>query len=411
VSSPVVVVGAGMAGLACATHLVRRGVDVVVLEGSDAVGGRVRTDVVDGFRLDRGFQVLLTSYPELPQVLDVAALDLRKFEPGALVRYEGRFHRVVDPWRRPFRALASVFSPIGSLADKRRIGALRGDVVDVGYDDLLARPETSAAAHLAARGFTPSAVDRFFRPFFGGVFLERALSTSSRLLEYLFRAFALGDATLPAQGMGAIPQQLAARLPAGCVRTGARVEAVAPGRATLSTGEPVGASAVVVATEAPEARGLLHLDTPEMRGVTCLHFAADRDPVSEPVLVLNAEPGGVVNDLAVLSAVAPGYAPAGAALVSVTVLGSGAVDVEAVRAELGRWFGDEVRRWRLLRALPIPHALPTFLPPTTPVRPAAVRPGLYVAGDHRATPSLQGALESGRRAAEAVLADRAQGRA
>lgn len=408
-SSPVVVVGGGVAGLACATHLVRRGVEVVVLEASDAVGGRVRTDVVDGFRLDRGFQVLVTSYPEVPQVLDLAALDLHRFEPGALVRYEGRFHRVVDPWRRPFRALASVFSPIGSLADKRRVGALRGEVLDVGYDDLLARPETSAAARLAERGFTPSAVDRFFRPFFGGVFLERALATSSRLLEYLFRAFAVGDATLPSEGMGAIPRQLAARLPAGCVRTGVRVEAVAPTRATLSTGEPVGASAVVVATEAPEARGLLQVDVPEMRGVTCLHFAADRDPVSEPVLVLNAEPGGVVNDLAVLSAVAPGYAPPGAALVSVTVLGAGPVDVEAVRAEIGRWFGDEVRRWRLLRTLRIPHALPAFLPPTTPAKPATVRPGLYVAGDHRATPSLQGALESGRRAAEALLADRARG--
>lgn len=408
-SSPVVVVGGGVAGLACATHLVRRGVEVVVLEASDAVGGRVRTDVVDGFRLDRGFQVLLTSYPEVPQVLDLEALALHRFEPGALVRYEGRFHRVADPWRRPFRALASVLSPIGTLADKRRVGALRGDVIDVGYDELLARPETSAAARLAERGFTPSAVDRFFRPFFGGVFLERGLATSSRLLEYFFRAFALGDATLPAEGMGAIPRQLASRLPAKCVRTGVRVEAVAPTRVTLATGEPVGASAVVVATEAPEARGLLQVDVPEMRGVTCLHFAADRDPLGEPVLVLNAEPGGVVNDLAVLSAVAPGYAPPGAALVSVTVLGAGPVDVEAVRGELGRWFGDEVRRWRLLRTLRIPNALPTFLPPTVPVKPATVRPGLYVAGDHRATPSLQGALESGRRAAEALWTDRLKG--
>ncbi len=266
-----------------------------------------------------------------------------------------------------------------------------------------------AIRDLAERGFTPSAVDRFFRPFFGGVFLERGLTTSSRLLEYLFRAFALGEATLPAEGMRAIPRQLASRLPAKCVRTGVRVEAVAPTRVTLSTGEPVGASAVVVATEAPEARGLLQVDVPEMRGVTCLHFAADRDPIGEPVLVLNAEPGGVVNDLAVLSAVAPGYAPPGAALVSVTVLGAGPVDVEAVRAEIGRWFGDEVRRWRLLRALRIPNALPTFLPPTVPAKPATVRPGLYVAGDHRATPSLQGALESGRRAAEALWTDRLKG--
>lgn len=405
-SSPVVVVGGGVAGLACAGHLARRGVDVVVLEASDAVGGRVRTDVVDGFRLDRGFQVLLTSYPEVVATLDLAALDLRRFAPGALVRHGGRFHRVVDPWRRPLAALGAVFSPVGTLGDKRRLGALRREVLDARPEALLEEPERPAAAWLAERGFSPSVVDRFFRPFFGGVFLERGLATSSRWLRYLFRMFAVGDATLPSAGMGAVPAQLAARLPAGAVRTGARVEAVSATRATLSTGEPVGASAVVVAVDGPEAHGLLGLEPPPMRGVVTLHYAADRDPVGEPILLLNAEPGGVVNDVAVVSAVAPGYAPAGAALVSVTVLGAGPVDEGAVRAELARWFGEEPRRWRLLRTLRLPAALPAFQPPTTPVRPARVRPGLYVAGDHVATPSLAGALESGRRAAEAVLADR-----
>ncbi|MCC7140406.1 MAG: FAD-dependent oxidoreductase [Planctomycetes bacterium] len=408
-STPVVVVGAGVAGLACARHLADRGAPVLVLEASDGVGGRVRTDVVDGFRLDRGFQVLLTSYPEVARVLDLAALRLRRFEPGALVRFQGRFHRTVDPWRRPFKAVGALFSPIGSLADKRRVGALRGDVLAADPVALLARPEVSTEARLLERGFSPAMVDRFFRPFFGGVFLERELATSSRLFEFLFRAFAIGDATLPADGMGAVPAQLAARLPSGSVRTGARVEAVADGRVTLSTGEPVAASAVVVATEAPEAHALLGLPVPPMRGVTCLHFAAERAPLSEPVLVLNAEPGGLVNDLSVLSAVAPEYAPAGAALVHATVLGSGPVDPEAVRRELSGWFGDEVRRWRLLRALAVPQALPSFLPPTDPQRGARVRRGLYVAGDHRTHPSLQGALESGRRAAEAVLLERSGG--
>lgn len=403
-SSPVVVVGAGVAGLTCAGWLARRGVDVVVLEASDGVGGRVRTDLVEGFRLDRGFQVLLTGYPEVPAALDLPALALARFEPGALVRHGGRFHRVVDPWRRPLRALATLASPVGTLADKRRTAVLRREVVSSRPEDLLARPETTAAARLAERGFSPQAVDRFFRPFFGGVFLEAALETSSRWLEYLFRVFATGDAALPAEGMGAVAAQLAARLPAGSIRLACRAEAVSGNRVTLTTGEPVGARAVVVAVEGPEAAVLLGVKAAPSRAVTCLHFAAERDPVSEPILVLNGEGRGLVNDLAVLSSVAPTYAPPGAALVHATVLGAGPVDEGAVRAELSTWFGPEVARWRLLRSRAIPHALPAYVPPTSSRRDARVGPGLFVAGDHWATPSLEGALASGRRAAEAVLA-------
>jgi len=403
--SPVVIVGAGVAGLTCALDLVTAGVEVLVLEAGDRPGGRVRTDLVDGFRCDRGFQVLLTAYPEAQRVLDYAALDLRPFYPGALVRHGGRFHRVADPRRHPLQAALGAFSPIGTLRDKWKVGAMRTDVGAGAPQALLERPEVASAQALAARGFTPAMVDRFFRPFFGGVFLERELSTSSRLLDYLFRMFCEGDVAVPAKGMGEIPRQMAAKLPANALRVASHVATVASHRVTLTTGEPIAASAVVVATEPAEAAALLDLPTPPMRGVVNYQFAAEHDPVGAPVLVLNAEPGAVVNDLAVMSAVSAEYAPAGQALVSVSTPGAGLVEEAAVRAELATWFGDEVKAWRRLAVHRIPAALPAFEAPTgaSVEKPPQVRPGVFVAGDHRETPSLQGAMASGRRAAEAVL--------
>ncbi len=406
--APVVVVGAGLAGLSCAVELVARGRAVVVLEASDGVGGRARTDVVDGFRLDRGFQVLLTSYPEARRSLDLAALDLRAFHPGALVRLGGRFHRVVDPWRKPLSALAGLFSPVGSFGDKWLVRSLRAQTRAGEPDDAWRRAETTTAEALEARGFSSSMVERFFRPFFGGVFLERGLSTSSRFFEYTFRMFSEGDAALPALGMGEMARQLASRLPAGALRLSAPVAAVSEGRVTLSTGEPVAASSVVVATEAAEARTLLRIPTRESRGVSCVYFDAPADPVGEPLLVLNGEGRGLVNHLAVLSAVAPTYAPRGRSLVSVSVLGPDVPDAETIREELRGWYGDAVRGWRHLRTYRIPAALPVFVPPTSVATPASPRLGrhLFVAGDHRLVPSIQGALLSGRQAAGAVVEER-----
>ena len=404
--SEVIVVGAGMAGLACAIELHQRGVGVTVLEASDGVGGRVRTDVVDGFRLDRGFQILLTAYPEARRQFELGALDLRPFQPGAMVRIGGRFHRVADPVRQPGHVLATLRAPVGGLGDKARIGLLRLRLMNAEPASLLRAAETTTRAHLYDLGFSEEIVERLWRPWFGGVLLDPELSTSSRMFDILFRSFAAGDAAVPAAGMGAISEQLAVRLPAGCIRLGATVTEVGAGEVSTADGDRLRARAVVVATEGPTASRLTGIPDPGSRSSTSVWFAAERAPLDEPVLLIDGEGRGPATSAAVLSAVAPTYVPPGAALVTASMPGRLAPDrAEDVRAQLRTWFGAQVDGWRVLRTDAIPHGLPSQLPPFNPKRPVALRPGLFVCGDHRDTGSIQGALYSGRRTAAAVAAE------
>jgi phytoene dehydrogenase-like protein len=417
-AADVLVVGAGLAGLCCARRLAERGLSTIVLEASDGVGGRVRSDEVAGFRLDRGFQVLSTAYPEARAVLDYGALDLHAFYPGALVRFGGRFHRVADPWRHPLDGMAGVLSPIGSFADKLRVARLRHRACAGSRAELFARPETTGERLLRRLGFTDAMIDRFFRPFVGGVMLDRNLGASSRMLEFVFRMLASGDAALPANGMGAIPAQIAAALAAGRVRGAAPGAANDAGRCTQRSGEVFTGRAIVVATEGPEAARLLDLPPPSpSRGVTCLYYAAARAPIAEPILILDGDGRGPVNNLCLPSVVAPGYAPPGTTLVSATVLGAPAHDDEAldaaVRTQMTAWFGASVRTWRHLRTYRIDHALPGIDTPTldVPDRSIRLRPGLYVAGDYRVSASIQGAMIAGRHAADAVADELAEARA
>ena len=401
-TAEIVIIGAGVSGLCCARRLVEAGRKPIILEASDGIGGRVRTDLVEGFRLDRGFQVLLTAYPEARAVLDYDALDLRPFAPGALVRSAGRFERVSDPWRQPSRLWSTLRARVGTLGDKLRLAKLRR-AVRKGLGD-----ETTTLEALRGFGFSSRMIDTLFRPWFGGVFLDPSLSASSTAFAYSFRMFSSGRTALPAEGMGAIPIQLAARLPEGTIRLETGVEAIDGQRLRLDGGEWIETPNIVIATEAPQMSRLLgEAPPPPGRGVRTLHFAADTPPVREPILVLNGDGQGPVNDLCVVSQVAPSYASNGRSLVSVTVLDEAAESetelTAAVCAQLGEWFGEAVADWRHLRTLRISHALPAQAPGRLRGDGPALRPGLYVCGDHREASSLQGAMLSGRRAAEAVL--------
>ena len=397
----VVVVGAGLAGLACARDLQRAGVAATVLEAGDAVGGRVRTDRVDGMLLDRGFQVHNTGYPEAARVLDQGALDLRRFAAGALVRVGDRLHRVGDPRRVPTWAPATVGAPIGSLKDKALIAALAASAALQSPDALLSRTETTTYAALRARGLSDTAVDRFFRPFLSGVFLEDRLDTSSRFFDLVWRSFVRGSQCVPSGGMQRIPEQLASGLD---VRLHAPVHAVKAGSVAVD-GQVLTPRAVVVAAASPDAGVLLPgLDVPPQRSVVTHYHLAPEPPVGSPAIVLDGEASGPVANTVVLTNAAPSYAP-GRHLVSSSVV-SGDASEPVVRAHLSRLYGVDTASWEHVAAYDVQAALPSQAPPMGRFRKTVrLEPGLYVCGDHRDSASIQGALVSGRRAATAVLAE------
>ncbi|TVQ86071.1 MAG: FAD-binding protein [Chromatiaceae bacterium] len=404
----VIVIGAGLSGLACALELMESGLRPLVLEAAMQPGGRIATDQVDGFRLDRGFQVLQTWYPAARHWLDYDALDLRPFYPGALVRIDGRFHRVSDIWRRPGALAEMLRSPVGTLGDKLRLLRLRRRALAGDLEHLYARRETDAPSLLRGLGFSEQIIERFFRPFFSGVFFEPSLAVSSRAFEFVFRAFALGDTALPAHGMGEIPRQLAARLPPDCIRYGQRCTAIEDQQVILADGGRCSAAAIVIATDGGAAAQLLGRPAPPTRGTTCFYFAATRAPIDGPYLVLAADGSGPINSLLCPSNLAPAYAPPGQALVTVNCFDSEAAPESlepAVRQQLGAWFGAAAADWRLLQVYQLRAALPGQAPPVTalaPVRP--VRPGLWVCGELVAPPSIHWALASGEATAAAVLA-------
>jgi phytoene dehydrogenase-like protein len=416
----VVIIGAGLAGLCCARKLQRAGLDCLVLEGSDGPGGRVRTDAMDGFLFDRGFQVFLTAYPEARRELDYHALDLCEFKPGAIIRRDERFHTVADPWREPGTAFCNLFNPIGTLADKLRVVKLVRRACAGSFKDVFERPETTTERALRGLGFTTSMIDSFFRPFLGGIMLGRDLQTSSRMLDLVIRMMASGATAVPSMGMGQIPRQLAEDLDAANLRYGTRVESIEEGAVRLADGSIIEAAQIVVATEGPEASRLLkeRIEPSGSRSVLCLYFAAERPPHEGPWLVLNGERDAFVNNLVVLSQVSDLYAPHASHLVSVTVVGPGAAldEREAVaraRRELTGWYGSEAMRWEFLRAYRIRHAQPDqrVRKRSLRVRETELARWLHVCGDHRHDASINGAMRSGRLAAQGILEGRKAGRA
>ena len=400
----VVVVGAGLAGLAAAGEFVAAGHEVGVFEAADGVGGRVRTDSDAGFLLDRGFQILLTAYPEAQALLDYAALDLRPFRPGASIRLQDKFHRVGDPFRDPSQLLNTAKAPIGTLLDKARILAFRRAVTSGSLEDLWNREDTTALTRLEDAGFSKVMIDRFLRPLFAGITLDPDLGSSSRHLEFVFRMLSTGDAAVPARGMGEIPRQLASHLPDNTLHLNTRVLEVNRDSITLASGDKIEGDVVVVATDPTSAALLTSSSDPGWRGVTTLWLNAPEPPVLEPVLTLNGEGVRPINSVAVMSQVNEHYSPADRALVAVSSPFIDPTLVDAMRSELRSWFGSVVEEWEVLRVDQIARAQPRQLPGYDAQAEPQLESGIWICGDHRSDASINGALKSGRTVAQAAMA-------
>ncbi|MGW6689967.1 NAD(P)/FAD-dependent oxidoreductase [Streptomyces sp. NPDC054961] len=402
----VVVVGAGAAGLACAQDLVAAGLRVRLLESDDTVGGRMRTDRVAGFTTDRGFQVFNTYYPQVKRRIDLRALRLRAFTPGLLVHTDGRLRRITDPTRRPGASRDLLPGGLFSARDLAALGLLSARDMFGPAVRPRTRPDTTTRTALAGAGFSSRAVETFFRPFLSGVFLEDELDTSARFFHLVWRSMLRGTLCLPADGIGAVPAQLATGLPRGVLSTGSAVASLTTGGVALTGAGELTARAVVVATgSAAAARLLPGLDADRSpRTVTTLYHAVERSPLTEPTLVIDARRRFL--NTCVLTELHRGYAADGRSLVSTSVLGApGPAEEGAVLAALGEVYGADTSNWQPVHRVTVRDALPAMLPSRALSRTTRFAPGRYVCGDHRATGSLQGALASGARAAREVLAD------
>ncbi|WP_217237145.1 NAD(P)/FAD-dependent oxidoreductase [Streptomyces sp. AC555_RSS877] len=429
----VVIVGAGIAGLSAAHRLNSAGVTTAVLEAAPGVGGRMTTEKVDGFRLDRIGQLLSTAYPELRLTPGLDGLVLRPFAPGVLLHSDGRHHRAAPPLSvggargalHAVRALASAPAkgrtaprptsvpragatvPLGTAVDQARLGASLSRIANAPVGRLLARPELPAGQALAARGVPARTIDGFLRPLLAALLCDPELTTSSRCADLALRAFAGGRLCVPEGGAEVLPELLARTLPPGTVHTGVRVTSISTTSVTTAEHGEIRCRAVLVATDARAAAELLPgLRVPDFHPVTVVHHTTDEPPATGAALLLDADRSGPVAHTAVTSRVDPARAPAGRTLVSSTVLGPPPSDLEAaVSMHLSRLYGTSTRRWETLAVHHTAEAVPAMRPPHDLRRPVRLLAGLYVCGDHRDTSTVQGALHSAHRAASALLAD------
>jgi phytoene dehydrogenase-like protein len=416
----VAIVGAGLSGLCCAIRLQELGYGAVVCDASLRVGGRVATEPSDGYRIDRGFQILLTAYPEARRRLDYQRLRLRRFPSGARVFDGRRFLSVPDPIRHPLAALGAWRT--GAVGIRDAVAVLPRAI-----SALVRRPESPkfvgrSVAETVARSMRPAFVEGFLRSFFGGVFLDRSLGTDLGQFEFLLRMFAAGSAAVPAGGMAEIPRQLAGSIEAGSFRLGTRVEAVDEGGVTFADGSREAADAVVIATEMGESERLIAgaggsargdaSSTRPWRGTAMLAFDMPQADAGTGILHLDGEGCGPVNHACFISSVAEGYAPSGRGLIYANVVDDAALRLSddeleaATLAQMRRWFGDRrIDFWKRRAIVRIPHALPRQHPEDLQrPRPLEVSTRLFRCGDHLSDGSINGAMRGGRLAAEAVVA-------
>lgn len=399
----ITIIGAGIAGLTCAKYLKDHGIEALILEASDAVGGRVRTDIVDGFKLDRGFQVMLTSYPEAAKLLNYKDLNFKSLPSGARIRSDDNYLVMPNPLKNILTAPQALFSPVGGIFDKFKILQLNFDTKNA--DEPNAKSLETTLDFLKNYGYSEKIINRFFVPFFSGVFLEKNLATNSSFFKFLFSIFSKGDVVIPANGMQEIPKQIAKHLSDNQIRLNTRVQKIDGTTIYLENGETLEADKIVLATDAKTSAKLLGKDSKvEFNGTTCLYFASD-SPLKfdgEPYLIINSNQDEIINHILPISDVAPKYAPTKKTLISVSIVGNTEVTGEQVQTELAKWFGIE-KIWRHLKTYKIPEALPQFFADSATESNLKISENLYQCGDYKAYPSLNAAMKTGREVAEMLI--------
>lgn len=406
----VIIVGGGLSGLTAARKLQELNIDFLLLEATDRIGGRVKTDVIDGFRLDHGFQVLLTAYPEAKRWLDYQKLDLRAFDPGAMLLYpDGSKDRLGDPLRQLSSLVPTVFSKAGNLQDKLKTWTLKNRLSNMSLDAIFEQKEMAAMDVLTDEyGFSKEMIQHFFQPFFTGIFLEKELKTSRRMFDFVFKMFSEADTAIPNLGMEEIGKQLTAPLPKKAIITGARVEKIDGQDVYLKDGSKWSAPHIIIATEATGLVSEVTKVKTEFQSTTHLHFVSKHDPIGKPLIALNNSSNRLTNNICNISKVAPGYSPDHRHLISISLVGESAKTAKdligAVKNELKPWFGSATQEWEHLHSREIRYALPNQQSVTNNLgaNHFEIRKGLYACGDFQLNGSINASMKAGRLVAESI---------
>ena len=408
-NAEVIIIGAGLAGLTAAKILKAAGKSVLVLEASDGVGGRVRTDEVDGYLLDRGFQVFLTAYPEAKSLLDYNALELCKFDPGALILNRNGITKMGDPMRQPGSLVSTLLSSAATFMDKLRMLRLKLKLSSKTIEEIFSEQETTTTEYLKRKGFSGTIMNQFFRPFMTGIFLEDQLTTSSRMFEFVFKMFSEGDAAIPAKGMGMIPKQLAECLSANEILFHQNVSAVEANVVTTAAGTVYKADFVLIATDPLRSPFRYGNAIIEYHSVSNMYFTSEKRPFEKPLITLNTLSGKLVNNIAVMDRISPYYSKSGNALISLSLIGdhskTNETDLqEKIIAELKFWYPEAVK-WKHLKTYHINYALPNDDQVSNEPDYKALRLNAqcFMCGDYLMNGSINAAMKSGRLAAEAIV--------
>jgi protoporphyrinogen oxidase len=402
------IIGAGISGLVAAIELEKSGFHPVILERSSEIGGRMKTDVFNGFLLDHGFQVLNTAYPEAKQYLDFGQLQLKSFDPGAVI-FEGKESYIItDPLRDPLKIVGMAFSKVGTFLDKVKMFTLTQELKKKSNQAIFAEKSIPTLQYLKNYGFSDSVIHNFFKPFFRGIFLEKKLGTSSRMFEFIFKMFAQGNAAIPAKGMAQIPEMLRGQLKKTEILFNTPINFLEGKKIHLLDGEILHADRIIVATQPDSIIPQLRGQFPEAQKVINLYFHLQKSFMARPMIGLLAGEGHLINNLVFMDDVSPEYAPRDKALLSVTVLETTLSEkelIKGVQAELEIISGIKAEYFKFLKSYFIDYALPSVDDPkySIPSTECKIYDDVFLAGDYLLNGSINAAMTSGRIAAEALI--------
>ena len=402
----IAIIGGGLSGLTAAYYLENEGFSPIILEAEESIGGRLKTDYHNGYKLDHGFQVYLSDYPEGMKILDYDSLNLHPFKPGAIVVNESGLHRISDPVRMPGSLLSTVFSRLGSFSDKLKILRLKKFLSNKSIDEIFNTSDTDTYTYLKDFGFSQKMISNFFQPFFSGIFLENRLETSSRMFEFVYKMFAEGDATLPEKGISAIPLHMAEKLNKTKINLNHKVKSI-DGKTIICEGDRrFEANKILISTP---PNNLLKQLIPSINfaghGVTNIYFSTDKPPTKYNMIMLNACKEKLINNLCIPTNVTESYAPRGKALISISINGNIDVNDELllnIKNEMSQWFGAAANQWEYLRHYNINYALPNnnVCKNTLDLKDLTIKEDIYKTGDYLLNGSINAAMKSGRLAAE-----------